>query len=180
MVNRADHSEGVLIDLDIAARVNEQGTPVNRDELPVAGTIEFRACDLVIPEKPKKAYYRHDLESFFYTLVWIQLHYQNGVYYQHPEAETADFGFRGSWEATRDYKQGFLHAYNDKEDQLPWTSLRDAWLTPLREYFGKAFNAEHNAAIATYRGVGSLLDEKTLGGEISFEKFVKILDHCEV
>lgn len=178
MVNRANQNEGVLIDLDIAARVNEAGDPVDSDALPVAGTLQYRACDLVKPGTPAKAYYRHDLESFLYTLLWIQLHYKNGVYHRHPQAHVAEFDFKGTWASTHTSKEGFLSLYDGTDEQLPYIPLRDAWLAPLRALFGEAFDAPVYAAISAHKtgNISPVFDKETYGGALTFDKFLSIIN----
>jgi hypothetical protein len=119
MVDASDPVQGVLIDLDIAAPVTEQGNPLDGETLPPAGTLQFRAFDLVTPQKPQKAYYRHDLESFFYTLLWIQSHYEEGKRITSPEAIRFDFNFDQSWFSTQGNKHGFLLGFNLRGFELP-------------------------------------------------------------
>ena len=119
-------SQGVLIDLDFAARVAGNGNPPDGEIFPPAGTINFRAVDLLTPHKPVKAYYRHDLESFFYTLLWIQMHYVDGTKLKQPWTNFCDFDFNGSWDATLHRKEGFLlNGCRPSGYQLPPTPLRD-------------------------------------------------------
>lgn len=178
MVDRANHSEGVLIDFDIAARVDAQGLPVDRDELPPAGTLQFRAADLVRPERPYRALYRHDLESFFYALLWIQLHYQDGVYSRHPRAGPWEFGFLGSWSATRGNKRGLFDSFASEADNIPSIALRDEWLVPLLKMFADAFDAPVLAAMKAYEvdRRPTPIEEETFGGALTFENFMAIIN----
>ena len=68
----------------------------------------FCMYDLLTLDKLLKVYYQHDLESFFYTLLWIQLHYVGGKEINHPRAKSFKFHFDGSWCATQGQKEGFL------------------------------------------------------------------------
>ena len=176
MVDSSDPSQGVLIDLDFAARVAEHGGPLNGETFPPAGTINFRAFDVLTPDKPAKAYYRHDLESFFYTLLWIQMHYMNGKELEQPWSNSFDFNFDGTWSTTRGRKIGFLLGgfYRDGY-QLPPTSLRDQWLNHMRRLFGAAIVAETDASMLHRKGQGTLLDQETFGGRVTYETFAEIL-----
>jgi len=71
MVDASDQSVGVLIDLDLAVRLKDGERFIPFEPVP-AGTLPFRAIDVLDQgELVNELYYRHDLESFFYTLVWI-------------------------------------------------------------------------------------------------------------
>lgn len=175
MVDASDPSQGVLIDLDFAARVGEHGNPSDGETFPPAGTVNFRAFDLLTPEKPLKAYYRHDLESFLYTLLWIQMHYRDGKKLNNPVSKSFDFHFDTTWGVTKSRKRGFLLGGCYDDDQLPPTSLRDEWLMPLRRLFGEALDAETNAFVSHRDGEGALLDRDTFGGRITYETFAEIL-----
>lgn len=176
MVDASNPTQGVLIDLDFAVRVAQHGDPLDGGTFPPAGTLIFRAFDLITPDKPLKAYYRHDLESFLYTLLWIQTHYLDGKKYDHPEANHFDFNFNGTWNTTQGRREGFLiSGYIRHGSQLPLTSLRDHWLTPLRRLFGDALIAESRAFVSQRQGKGVPLDRETFGGRISYETFIEIL-----
>ena len=176
MVDASDPAQGVLIDLDFAARVTEHGDPLDGESFPPAGTLNFRACDLLTPQNPPKAYYRHDLESFFYALLWIQLHYVDGKEIDHPGVDFFEFNFHGTWNVTRFKKKGFLvGGCRSTEYQLPPTSLRDTWLAPMQRLFGEALMAETDASMSHRIGESALVDRGTLGGRITYETFTQIL-----
>ena len=176
MVDSSNPSQGVLIDLDFAARVAEHGNPLNGETFPPAGTINFRAFDVLTPHKPAKAYYRHDLESFFYVLLWIQMHYMNGKKLETPWTNSFDFDFDGTWSTTQGRKEGFFLSGCRRDGyQLPPTLLRDQWLAPMRRLFGEALWAESDAISLHREGKGPLLDPDTFGERITYEAFAKIL-----
>lgn len=176
MVDLSNPAQGVLIDLDFAARVAEHGDPPDGETFPPAGTLNFRAFDLLTPEKPLKAYYRHDLESFFYALLWIQMHHKDGKKVNYPGVNSFDFNFDGTWSATLGQKKGFLlNGCRPAGYQLPPIPLRDQWLTPMRRLFGEAIKAETQASISHREGKGPLLDRDTFDGRITYETFANIL-----
>lgn len=69
---------GVLNDWDMALLLD------GVDDVPVStvrhrtGTIPFMAIDLLLQPIPPTHLYRHDLESFFYILVWAAMNYDLG------------------------------------------------------------------------------------------------------
>ena len=173
MVDASVPTQGVLIDLDFAVRVAQHGNPIDGETFPRAGTLIFRAFDLLTPDNPLKAYYRHDLESFFYTLLWIQMHYVDGKKHVHPDANSFDFNFDVTWGSTRGQKVGFLLGSCHMDGyQLPLTSLRDEWLTPMHRMFGEALRARRNF---TREGKGAALDQETFGGRITYEAFENVI-----
>ena len=176
MVDASEPARGVLIDLDFAVQVAQHGNPVDAETFPPAGTLIFRAFDLLTPDNPLKAYYRHDLESFFYTLFWIQMHYVNGKKHVHPDANSFDFNFDATWRSTRAGKVGFLlgSCYIDGY-RLPLTSLRDQWLTPMHRMFGEALEARNSPTILPGEGEGAALDQETFGGRITYEAFENVI-----
>ena len=176
MVDASKPTEGVLIDLDFAARVDAHGNPSEGETFPHAGTLQFRAFEVITPEKPTKAYYRHDLESFFYSLMWIQNHYKDGKRSEGPGASDFDFGFNRSWDSTQSHKHGFLLCFNSPGFELNATSLRDEWLIPMWRLFGAALKAKTAAFLSHKEGRGELLDRETFGGRVTYETFVKILE----
>src|ERR1700733_887803 len=75
MVDANDHSVGILIDLDLAVRLKDGERWLRFEPVP-AGTLAFRAIDILRQgEFVHELRYRYDLESFFYTLVWILTYY---------------------------------------------------------------------------------------------------------
>ena len=176
MVDLSDPSQGVLIDLDFAARVAGHGNPLDGEIFPPAGTVNFRASDLLTPDKPLKAYYRHDLESFFYTLLWIQMHYVDGKELEQPWTKSYDFGFDGTWDGTMGRKEGFLlGGCRPTVHRLPPTSLRDQWLVPMRRLFGEGIRAGIKASVSHQQGEDARLDQDTFGGRITYDTFAEIL-----
>ncbi|RXW17820.1 hypothetical protein EST38_g8038 [Candolleomyces aberdarensis] len=67
---------GVLNDWDLASRTDHLGFVPYPDSIRRRGTHIFMAIDFLIPAKrPVEHFYRHDLESFFYILIWVAIHY---------------------------------------------------------------------------------------------------------
>src|SRR5258708_29402069 len=75
----SDHPDiGVLIDLDFAVRDRDPDTGARFGLPPMpGGTVPFRAIDLTTKDPLPRTLYRHDLESFFCTLISI-LFYKSG------------------------------------------------------------------------------------------------------
>jgi serine/threonine protein kinase len=171
MVDPNDHNKGVLIDLDLAVRVRgSDKKPVGEPQPP--GTMAFRSIDLC-KEPPWEVFYRHDLESFFYVLVWILTHFDGGKlvlrnrYPEWQEGRLADIA--GS-------KVGFLP--DAKILAFPPRSrLRTSWIARL----GKMFELAYRTKFALLReelltDIPQPFDEETLGGHITYDQFMAILE----
>ena len=69
-------------------------------------------------------------------------------------------------------KRGFLlESCYPGGDQLPFTSLRDEWLTPMHRMFGEALEARSSPQ----EGGDVALDEETFGGRITYEAFENVI-----
>ncbi|GAM86205.1 hypothetical protein ANO11243_042170 [Dothideomycetidae sp. 11243] len=116
------HVKGMLIDLDVALPIDKGP----RTPHEVTGTQPFMAVD-ILKERPRT--YRHDLESFFYVLLWVLIADGN----EEPPPSSILYGWdNSSWEVTAASK---LH-YVAKENFgaiLEEVPLRFRMLIPLIE-----------------------------------------------
>jgi len=62
---------GRLIDLDLSSVSDEAWH--DPEEVPLTFSIPFLASDLLTATTPQRHLYRHDLESFYWSFVWIVL-----------------------------------------------------------------------------------------------------------
>lgn len=68
----ADGYSGVLIDLDMATRINADGTNEGSGAQQMTGTLEFMAIEVLrSAARDVQHTYRHDLESFFYVFLSV-------------------------------------------------------------------------------------------------------------
>jgi hypothetical protein len=65
---------GILNDWDMASELTDEGEVPNSAALHRTGTLPFMATELLTTPPPAHRY-RHDLESFFYILIWAAVHY---------------------------------------------------------------------------------------------------------
>ncbi len=69
--------QGFLIDLDYACELQSSPTHVP-GEVPHTFSTPFLALDLLSAgNKPQVHHYRHDLESFYWSIVWLVLSFHN-------------------------------------------------------------------------------------------------------
>src|SRR5260370_9290220 len=122
MVNPSEPSMGILIDLNMAAHDKDPDSGIKLELTPLPrGTIPFQAAELCYHDPLPHTLYRHDLESFFFVLIWMVLYCVN---------EPIDLHFgswsTGAWSTIRTYKEGFLLSPFDTDLPLD---------IPLTEYW---------------------------------------------
>lgn len=164
MVDADNHSVGVLIDLDIAVRLRH---PQSKQPLPFkpvpGGTLPFRAIDVRTDsdDEVQTLYYRHDLESFFWTLLWISAYHPF-----HSSVPVKDFSAwtRGGPYGISSLKRGML-LYMARGHELPEGPLKTTWLQRLAILFNNGYDRLMEAAV----------DRETMGGTISYESFMSPL-----
>lgn len=166
MVDATNHHRGVLIDLDIAARIKvDRGQPL-RPILPHAGTLEFRAYAVLSEgtHYPTRLAYRDELESFYYVLLYIQLHYRDGR--RLPIHEQTRWGIihHGDIGGLSERKLGSLNR------PIPECPLRD-WLLGLQKLFYEGLIEQRHR----YHEAGKRrkLDDETRGGVLTYHNFMK-------
>ena len=160
MVDATNTGVGVLIDLDLAAPVDTL-----KESASHAGTLPFLAIDLIPEGTPMKHYYRHDLESFYYTLVWAVTHFHHGAL---APSDILTAWYTGTWREIRRSKGGFLML--SLEDEYPsGTWLKDDWLCNLGELFALGYSRRPR------RGDRGGFDEETLAGVVTFDSFLACL-----
>lgn len=172
---------GVLSDWDLSTRL---GTPSTAEELrDMTGTWPFLAVDLLVPNSPTHLY-RHDLESFFYVLVWAALHFdlQKGIntsdthvapefsLWMNDDMEKARFGKRRLFRNPQLFNRLFW-CHSRPEFQELW----DTWIEPFYSMFHAGFQAAEKEGM-------SESDNATLGGYVTFERFVEAVGRkpCKV
>ncbi|KAK0462336.1 uncharacterized protein EV420DRAFT_1304426 [Desarmillaria tabescens] len=149
-----------------------------------AEAVPFMALDIIDEYKaPMPRFYRHDLESFVYLLVWAGVHFDIR---RHVHGITNEFIAGWTAHASSD----LMRAHDNKsqfwindvraegirsqfrEEFIP---LWNEWIAPLRELFWDAWRADRMHRKKIWRGQVSELDTETLGGILTFETFMKAL-----
>ena len=107
-LTRTNGFGGMLIDLDLAKVVGSRRSGARHQ----TGTVEFMAIQVL----QKAAYtYRHDLESFFYVLLWICARRAWDVEFRcatsaRPKRSILQTWYTGNFEEIAHSKQGDMHA----------------------------------------------------------------------
>ncbi|KAF8074552.1 hypothetical protein FPV67DRAFT_1473963 [Lyophyllum atratum] len=142
---------GVLNDWDLAGLVDPHG--VMDSEGVRTGTVPFMAMEL-LQRNPPPHRYEHDLESFFYVLVWAAVHFDIRNHVCIGPRPLAYAWSRGDVGAKRDFllEDGCMGAWYE-EVREEFRDLWCEWIVPLRDVF--AYQA--------------------MGGEVRFEDVMSIL-----
>ncbi|TEB27493.1 hypothetical protein FA13DRAFT_1794664 [Coprinellus micaceus] len=158
---------GVLNDWDMARFVDADDSNMELDNEPRIGTPPFMAHDHLrmqcVPH-----YFRHDLEPFFYILVWAALHYnlKEGTRDRQPHPVVA--GWMGSRDENRSSKLFLLMYDTDLVEEASATvkpefaGVLTEWIGPLQFLFAgdltfKKFMAALNVTPRTW-GIPNFLD----------------------
>lgn len=176
MVDANDHKKGILIDLDIAARVRD-GDTVLSPNLTYAGTIGFRSIDLLDTNThyPTRTLYRDDLESFFYVLLYVLRFYRDGKRLRDPD-NSGWWEVDGQIEDIGSLKLGFLS--DPSIQRLPNSPLTAAWLLPLRSLIAEAYRSRGKTKLKRVDGQRqrwSDEQEETLNGMFTYASFMDII-----
>jgi hypothetical protein len=175
MFNRyADSVKGIVNDWDMASHLDATGEVPTSTARHRTGTIPFMASDLLDNDPPPHLY-RHDLESFFYILVWAAVHFdiQNRTRLPTHAAlkrwddDSLDSARTAKGELFLSYraasKHVFCHVRNEFSDVL------DNWILPLWDLFlGGIQSIPRPGHTGPY-------DDDTLGGRITFHSFMAAL-----
>lgn len=176
--------KGVVNDWDMAKFVRDQKDHLLDSDC-ATGTPPFMACDFLRAEatrrpgyrRPTPHWFRHDLESLFYILVWaaIQYHLDQGT----RDAEC--HRFLKSWTKDADIncnsKGSFIVGGDHEEDTLleavkpEFQQVAKEWILPLRTLLREAH------FLGTRRAKdGTSPDPSTYGGILTFKSFMNAIN----
>ncbi|EDN05674.1 predicted protein [Histoplasma mississippiense (nom. inval.)] len=129
---KADGHSGMLIDLDLAKEVGSGRSGARHQ----TGTMEFMAIEVLLNIDHT---YRHDLESFFYVLIWQCAHHgwefkppqSSHQLQERPESSMLKNWYTGTYEEIATYKRGNMEAGGFERILMkefpPWFD----WVKPL-------------------------------------------------
>ncbi|KAJ8463464.1 hypothetical protein ONZ45_g17571 [Pleurotus djamor] len=181
---------GLLGDWDLAS-VLKGGVVPRSAAKHRTGTQPFMAVDL-LDKNPPPHLYRHDLESFFYVLLWAMIHYdlKGKTKYHRRHALSPWESDMGPNAAS---KRDVLNTRNVREElfksvQRKFKPLIDEWVEPLARMFRDGFNdrekhadlvSDHKRALKN-KNSGPVepppkFDDETLGGKVTFENFMIVI-----
>lgn len=179
---------GLLIDLDFAARVRQlapDGKQYVTNTFTMAGTPAFRSVDIIDCDEPYGKPYGdhwpwHDLESFYWCLLWILT-----FSFNHGRLRNGgDYRWWYEWSAhsVKAEKLDHLRRPTSEMEDFP-ARIRpfshDA-LHRLRAMFAAGYDALDRYDAGDHTALGSSeTDMGTMGGHVTYEKFIAILEEDE-
>jgi serine/threonine protein kinase len=155
------------------------------------GTGPYMAIDLLVSEEPPLHLYRHDLESFFYILVWFCAAFIPDEYtydYQHPVLKTwKEDTFQTIGAAKLDFLRSKTYRHVAHSSADPYRVLFDQWIFPLFEVF-RDINVTFRNTIddLIVKHEGKRIDQTTLEMEmqklelnrntlLDYERFLQVI-----
>ncbi|THU91824.1 hypothetical protein K435DRAFT_673302 [Dendrothele bispora CBS 962.96] len=149
----SSNAKGILNDWDLAAKVDENGDIPISQRCFRTGTKPFLSLDLLQTPSPPH-HYRHDLESFFWILIWAALHYELNGKKTAKRKEIISRWCDGSFEEARQAKVAFLIDKQMAEEMFEgftpaFVSLKEKWIEPLYELLRLEYQAE-NREVGAY------------------------------
>ncbi|KIK04992.1 hypothetical protein K443DRAFT_4177 [Laccaria amethystina LaAM-08-1] len=174
MVYSVDNAKvkGVVNDWDMSSKLGEDGNVIRSAAIHRTGTAPFMACDLLSEVAEWPHFYRHDLESLFYILLWAAIHYdlKKGEQYRTGKAHPR---FEGWVADGLDKKFAFLSNEVAMDAIFSnigpgFESLKTEWLVPLWKLF-------HDAHVNKRRwnpSADANYDHATCDGRLTFETFM--------
>ncbi|KAF5313661.1 hypothetical protein D9611_010168 [Ephemerocybe angulata] len=179
---RGGDPKGLLNDWDMASFVEAIADKIssahNHNR---TGTLPFMALDIIYPTTrtvhPKEHWYRHDLESFFYILVWASIHYNLQEKTRDKEVHPSLVPWTsGDAETHALAKNSFLRPGDDRamlafDDIKPgFEEVLEDWIEPLLELI-KASRESYGLALQS-KTPSDRFDYSTCGGVLTFETFM--------
>jgi hypothetical protein len=166
-----DGVKGIVNDWDMASPVDDPLGKVLATNIPT-GTTPFMAYELLCEYAPPQLY-RHDLESFFYILIWACVNYDLRRRKRLSTAKPLEL-----WnlpDRARAAKVAFLVDPHCRDEVFQYVgeefaALKEEWLIPLWRLFRGAFiSVPEGNALDGY-------DMETYGGRITFQTFMGALE----
>ncbi|KAG5638556.1 hypothetical protein H0H81_011902 [Sphagnurus paluster] len=163
-----DIVKGILNDWDMASYVDDNDEIQLSTATHRTGTVPFMARDLLVTENPPPHLYRHDLESFFYILVWAALHYDFTKKKRSRVKEVVEAWNDNMFRNAQNAKGVFFLDKGSRDFVLERVKSGSISLLPWIHSLWTIFNQ----GIAAVNSGG---DKKTMGGLVTFETFMKAL-----
>ncbi|KAF6755720.1 hypothetical protein DFP72DRAFT_811237 [Ephemerocybe angulata] len=172
--------KGLLNDWDMASFVEALKDPASSAHNRT-GTLPFTALDIIYPTTltvhPREHWYRHDLESFFWILVWAAIHYNLKEKTRDKEIHPSLVPWTSDDVDTHAFaKIVFLRPWDDRaklafDDIKPgFEEVLEDWIDPLRKLI-KDSRESYGVALAK-RLPSDTFDYSTCGGAFTFETFM--------
>ncbi|KAJ3511100.1 hypothetical protein NMY22_g15761 [Coprinellus aureogranulatus] len=168
--------KGVLNDWDMSKFLDKEDDPLSRAENRI-GTPPFMAIGLLMPKRPAQHWFRQELESMFYILIWAALHYNLKTGKRDKFVHESVAQWVGSMHDNLSSKmaictpgrEGVHFLYEGVKPEFK--GLVEEWIEPLRELF---IFARYDYS-KTKKSDGQS-DDSTYDGRITFKTFMKAIN----
>ena len=183
-------SRGVLVDFNMSSEL-DIGQNV---QLHAPGALPFMARDLLAriiyrkvgnnpPKLQDKDFYRYDLESFYYILIWVAITYRLQIRTHKTRKAKKNTSPLAKWQnpdlltvyASKILLDTGLSGLFEELDSMvseDWRPLWNDWIKPLHLMFAEGFCA----ANAAHRHGDANFNMATCDGLITFEKFMNVIN----
>jgi hypothetical protein len=167
-----DTAIGILNDWDMASLLDLLGEATLSTARHRTGTVPFMAVEL-LDSNPPAHLYRHDLESFFYILVWAAIHYD----IPHKERLSTPNQYIAKWDSDLDTssvnKSSFFAEPIRRRRILSairpeFKELETQWIQPLALLFQLGKHYHNNPGLAPVQPY----DSTTYGEQVTFQTFM--------
>ena len=165
--------KGIVNDWDMASILNDAGEVPTSAAKHRTGTIPFMARDLLVSNPPPHLY-RHDLESFFFVLVWAAIHYDLTNRIRLDTVQRLK-QWNAELSVALDAKVSFIMETSDDVLDFVREEMREVlgWIDPLLDLFRAATLSKPKKrdfkAVAEY-------DYATYGGRLTFHTFMAAIN----
>ena len=170
---------GVLLDWDLASLVDELNAVIPSNAQHRTGTIPFMSISLLKGNPPHK--YCHDLESFFYILIWAAVHFDLRKKQCLSPAPTFKKWNNSDLLEAAQPKVNCL-AFPDELAPFILDDFNDlfhTWINPLRELFNEAYSTSASELGLEFKMQGTAAwgeaRLKRLENQITFESFMSAI-----
>ncbi|KAG6830575.1 hypothetical protein H0H92_016026 [Tricholoma furcatifolium] len=164
--------KGILNDWDMSSFVDDN------NEIPLShathrtGTVPFMARDL-LTKSPPAHLYRHDLESFFYILVWVSVHYDFSQNVRDKSRALQKKWDREDLDDVRYAKIAFISDFFHKQEIFNIVPPKCEALRPWLEALWILFHEANDAQGKNWQDPN--WDTNTSGGQLTFTTFMAAL-----
>ncbi|TFY56161.1 hypothetical protein EVG20_g9035 [Dentipellis fragilis] len=143
--DKRDQAYGILNDWDLCEEVDTDPKNHTATSRHRTGTLPFMAMEL-LSDKPPIHRYRHDLESFFWILIWAVYHFELNGKERRPN-DLVNSWMQGTWKemalAKRDFLAGGDEIVSDllSKTTLAFRPLIRTWIIPLLDMLTEYYSA---------------------------------------
>ncbi|KAJ3539129.1 hypothetical protein NMY22_g4871 [Coprinellus aureogranulatus] len=167
--------KGVVNDWDMSKFLDREDDPLSRTENRI-GTPPFMAVGLLMPDTPAQHWFRQELESMFYILIWAALHYNLKAGKRDKVVHRSVTMWLGSMDDNLSSKLAICSAGRAGVHRLyagikpEFKDLVEEWIEPLRNLFVSA-----RRQFSETKKPDGQSDESTYDGRVTFKTFMKAI-----